>query len=495
MKKIALSALSILGAALALLLIVIVARTLQFAAPPFSDDIAVPDAAAYALDIDAASAHLSRAIQFNTVSLADEANDDRSGFENFQAWLETTYPAFHAAAQLERVGELSLLYTWRGSDPAQAPIILLAHQDTVPVPEDTLQSWSAAPFGGEIKDGVIWGRGTLDDKQSVIALLEAAEMFAREGRQPKRTIIFAFGHDEEIGGARGARAIVERLEARGVHAWFVLDEGLAAIEDHPLTGGSAALIGIAEKGEGTLLLRAEAEAGHSSMPPQQTAVSRLAEAVTRVHDMPIERRLSDGPVGAMMRALAPRMNVATRTAIANEWLFAPVLNAELADDRAAQALMGTTVAPTMISGGQRPNVLPASAEARINMRIHPRDAPENLLAHARQAVSDVEGVSIDWDKPPRRASPVSSASSSSYALIAAASRAVLPEARVAPGLVVGGTDARHYAPVAENLYRYQAIMLGPEDWEAIHGVNEHISVENFERLIRFYAGLIDAGAM
>jgi carboxypeptidase PM20D1 len=182
-------------------------------------------------------------------------------------------------------------------------------------------------------------------------------------------------------------------------------------------------------------------------------------------------------------------------ALANEWLFAPVLRARLADDRAAQALLGTTIAPTMIDGGVRTNVLPGEATAFINLRIHPRDTIDDLLATARAAVADLEGVTVEWADEPREASPVSRSDSSSYALIAALSHAALPEAPVAPGLVLAGTDSRLYGDVAENVYRYQPLLLGPEDWEAVHGLNEHVSVENFERLIRFYAGLMEAGAM
>ena len=494
MRRIAPIALSAVLIGVFALCVVVGVRTAQFATPAPVSDAPAPDLGAIAFDRDAAVARLRHAITLKTVSLADPEHDDQSGFADWQAWLAQTYPAFHAAARLERVEGLSLLYTWPGADAAQSPIILLAHQDTVPVPPDTEVQWKAPAFGGELRDGYVWGRGALDDKSSLIALLEAAEGFAAAGQRPQRTIIFAFGHDEELGGD-GARAMAALLEARGVHAWFALDEGMAAINEHPLTGGPAALIGVSEKGSGTLLVRAVGEPGHSSMPPRETAISSLSLAVTRIHQMPITRSVAGGPAEGMMRALAEDMPLTTRMALANEWLFAPVLRARLADDRAAQALLGTTIAPTVIAGGDRNNVLPGEASARINLRIHPRDPPEDLLARARAAIEGLEGVSVDWENPPRAASPVSHSDVSSYALIAALSRAILPDAPVAPGLVVAATDARHYARVAENVYRYQPVMLERADWESIHGVNERISVENFERLIRFYTGLIEAGAM
>ena len=469
-------------------------RTMSFTAPPPPADVQGPDTSTYTIDVASAAAHLSQAVRFRTVSLVSP-DEDRKPFTDLQAWMIATYPAFNAVAHRETVNDLTVIYTWEGSDPAQPPLLLLAHQDVVPVPDDTRAAWTVDPFAGELRDDVVWGRGAVDDKGSLVLLLEAAEHLAREGKKPVRTIIFAFGHDEEIGGDDGAVQVAALLQQRGVRAWFALDEGSLAIARHPLTGGPAALIGISEKGAGTLLVRAVGQPGHSSMPPRETAVSRLAVAVTRIHNMPIDHRLEGGPALDMMRALAPELSLTNRVALSNEWLFAPLLNARLANDATAQALLGTTVAPTMISGGVRPNVLPGEAEARINLRIHPRDTSADLLRRARQAVAELEGVTVEWDGTPLEASSVSSADASSYALIAALSRNVLPDAPVAPALVLAGTDSRHYADVAENVYRFMPILLTTEDIEGLHGLNEHISIDNFERMIRFYAGIMDAGAM
>ncbi|MES1158985.1 MAG: M20/M25/M40 family metallo-hydrolase [Terricaulis silvestris] len=490
----------LIGACAAIALVVLVGfvgyRTAAFTAPPPPSAVATPDLQAYVIDTDAAAQHLSQAIRFRTVSLSGGETDDPAQFTQFHTWLARTYPAFYAAAKLEVVGGNSLLFTWTGSDRAQPPMLLLAHQDVVPAPPDTRAAWQADPFGGEIRGDAIWGRGSMDDKGSLISLLEAADMLARTGAKPKRTIIFAFGHDEEIGGAQGAKQMSALLHQRGIRAWFALDEGMVAVANHPLTGGPAALIGISEKGAGTLRIVAHDEPGHSSMPPPQTAVSTLAQAVTRVHEMRIDRSLEGGgPAYEMMRALAPQMSWTNRMAIANEWLFGPMLRQRLANNRAAQALLGTTNAPTMINGGVRPNVLPGEATAYVNLRIHPRDRAADLLARARESVKGMEGVSVDWAEEPSEASAVSRVDSSSYALIAALSRAAIPQAPVAPGLVLAGTDSRLYWEVAENVYRYQPMLLAEADYETIHGVNEHITMANYERMIRFYAGLMQAGAM
>ncbi|ANP45182.1 M20/M25/M40 family metallo-hydrolase [Candidatus Viadribacter manganicus] len=469
-------------------------RTMSFTAPPPPASVEVPDTSTYTIDVAAAAARLSQAIRFRTVSLVEEG-EDRTPFTDFQQWIITNYPAFNAATRRETVSDLSVVYTWEGSDPAQPPMLLLAHQDVVPVPDDTREAWSVDPFAGVIRDDVVWGRGAVDDKGSLVSLLEAAEYLAAQGKRPVRTIIFAFGHDEEIGGDDGAVQIARILGERGVRAWFVLDEGMAAIMEHPLTGGPASMIGIAERGFGTMRVHAVGQPGHSSMPPPETAVSLVSEAVVRIHDMPIEQRLEGGPAIEMMRALSPEISLTNRMAVSNEWLFAPLLRARMSENRTARALMGTTVAPTMINGGVRPNVLPAEATAMINYRFHPRDTAANILTRARAEVADMEGVDVDWAEPPRDATGVSSTTSTSYALLAALSHRVMPDAPVAPGLVLAGTDSRHYSDVSENVYRFQPMMFSDEDLAGIHGIDEHLSFDNLERTIRFYIGLMEAGAM
>lgn len=484
-------------AGLALVLVALVGfvgyRTLSFTASPPPAEAAVPDLAAYAIDTEAAANRLAQAIGFPTVSLVSES-DDRAPFAALHAWLQQTYPAFHAVAKREVFGEFSLLYTWAGSDPAQPPIVLTAHMDVVPAAADTLENWNTSPFQAVIRDGYIQGRGAIDDKGSLVALMEAVEFLAAQGRQPARTIILAFGHDEEIGGDQGAVLMSQALVQRGQRAWFVLDEGSAAIDPHPLTGAPAAIIAVAERGFATLRVRAVGQPGHSSTPPHETAVSLAAAAVDRIHSMPITRSLEGGPAIDMMRALAPEISFTTRMAVANEWLFGPLLRGRMEGDPVSRALMGTSVAPTMINGGVRPNVLPAEVEAMINFRLHPRDTSAEILARAQAAVADLEGVTVEWAEPPREATSVSSTTSSSYALIAAVTGAALDGLPAAPGLMLAGADARHYQPAAENVYRFQPMLFTTADLEGIHGLNERLSLNNFERTIRFYIGLIEAGA-
>src|SRR5262249_2299499 len=245
-------------------------------------------------------------------------------FLALHAWLAATYPHAHAALAREKIGAASLLYTWAGSDASLAPIVLTAHLDVVPVPDP--ETWTHPPFAAVIADGFVWGRGTLDDKAAVVAPLEALERLVQGGFRPQRSVLVAFGHDEEVGGDQGAAAITERLAQRGVRAWFSLDEGLAiaAPGASALTSVPLALIGVAEKGFLTLRLTVHAAGGHSSTPPPSTAIGRLARALVRLEQHPLPAR-SEGVVDDMLRAVAPHTSGLRRLVLAWPGLFGPLI--------------------------------------------------------------------------------------------------------------------------------------------------------------------------
>src|SRR4030081_556149 len=277
------------------------------------------------VDQQSAATRLSEAIRFQTISNFLNPDQDADALRGLQAHISKSFPAFHAAAKREIVGQYSLLYTWEGTDPKAAPIALLAHQDVVAVSPGTEKDWQQPPFDGVIADGFIWGRGSWDDKGNLYSILEAAEQMTKEGFRPKRTIYFAFGHDEEVGGTRGAKAIAALLASRGVRLDFVLDEGLLITEglikglDRP-----AALIGVAEKGYATLVLTAHATPGHSSMPPRETAIGMMSAALARLEDnrLPMQVR---GAVSEMFDTLAPEMKGFSRVVLSNLWLFKPLV--------------------------------------------------------------------------------------------------------------------------------------------------------------------------
>ena len=448
--------------------------------------------AALALDAQLAARHLGEAIRFATIANPDGSPQNEAAFTGLHAWMAQTYPSLHAAASPMAIAGQSLLFRWPGSDAGLAPIVLAAHQDVVPVEEGSAARWRAPAFGGEQIDGAVIGRGALDDKGSLIAILEAAEALAKAGFAPKRTILLAFGADEEVTG-RGARAMAAMLAQRGEKPWFVLDEGMVIVQRHPVTNGPVALIGIAEKGYASLVITAKASAGHSSIPPKDLAVVRLAHALIRLEKLPIEAGLDGGPAGDMLRALAPQLSLPTRALLANEWLFGPLIAARLARDPRALALMRTTIAPTMLSGSIKENVLPGQAQAVINFRLHPRDSAQSLMARARAHLASIEGIELAWAAPPREASPVSAIDSSAFRWLSALAKEAGEGVAVAPALVLGGTDGRAYSDVAQGVYRFVPVRLEDDEIASIHGDDERLPVAELERAMHFYARLMQEG--
>ena len=442
------------------------------------------------IDVERAARRLGEAVQFRTVSRQQPDSGDGVEFDRFHAWLATTYPAAHATLARETVAGHTLIYTWPGSDSRRSAVVLLAHHDVVPVTPGSEGDWRHPPFDGRVADGAIWGRGSVDDKSSLVALFESVEALIDTGFRPGRTVVIVSGHDEEAGG-RGAAAAAALLESRGMRAEFVLDEGLAVVADFPLLNRPVALIGIAEKGYATLRVTAPAKGGHSSAPPPQTGVEVLSRAVLAIAGDPFPLRF-EGPAADMVRALAPESSLGLRMAVANEWLFAPLLVRRIAATPAGAASLHTTIAPTMLRGSPKENVLPQDATAWINYRIAPGHSSAAVLAQAERATRGLD-VELDWEHPPYEPSPVSSTDSAAYRMLAelAADGGRWP---VAPGLVTATTDSRSFSRIADDVYRFQPIVASVDDFAMIHGTDEHLTLENLERMLRFYVRLITTAA-
>ena len=475
MKRLLLLALVALAALAAVLLVR--ALTLE------SKQIAAAPAPELQIDGDAAVARLSRAVQFRTIS-SEPHTFER---EAFIGWLAAAYPRVHAAMSRSVTSHGALLYTWRGSDPSLPALLLMGHYDTVPV--EASARWTHPPFSGAVADGFIWGRGTLDDKLAVIALLEAAEHLLARNHRPRRTILFAFGQDEETGGANGAAAIARDLKARGVQLDAVIDEGgvitVGTVEgiDKPV-----AVIGIAEKGMATVELLSRGSGGHSSMPPPRTEVGTIAAAVDRVQNAPFAPGVH-GASAAMFRWLAPELPLGRRIVMANLWLFEPLLSMQAARSRSFNAVLRTTTAPTVIGGGVKDNVIPSEARALINFRILPGDSVQSVVAHVKEAIGD-ERVRVRLVDEAWEPSPLSDPDAPQFRALQRTVTQTFPEALVAPYLVVGATDARWFRELTPNVYRFTPVALPEADLARVHGLDERVSVDAYLGAIRFYRTLI-----
>jgi carboxypeptidase PM20D1 len=480
MKKLALALLAVV----LLLLAVMLVRTARFGVAQGD----APAAAAYTAPAGAAE-RLAEAIRIPTISNQDSAQFDTAAFAAFHALLQQRFPRAHARLRRETVGRYSLLYTWPGTDPSLPPVLLMGHMDVVPVEPGTEARWAQPPFSGAMAGGYVWGRGALDDKVSVMGTLEAVEMLLAEGFTPRRTVLLAYGHDEETGG-RGAEQIAALLRERGVRPLLVLDEG--GIVGQGLMPGverPTALVGIAEKGFVSVELSAQAAGGHSSMPPRHGSIGRLSAAIQRLEGSPMPARL-DGPTLQMFGRIGPELPFAQRMVFANLWLTRPLVIRTLEGAPSTNAVIRTTTAPTIFQAGTRENVLPSRARAVVNFRILPGDDVAGVVAHVRRTVGDtavhvraMEGFSSE-------PSPVSRTDDEPFRLLERSIRQFAPDAVVAPYLVVGGTDARHFHAISEHVYRFMPVRVTQDDLDRIHGTDERIPVRDYAAAIGFYRQLL-----
>ena len=437
-----------------------------------------------------AEERLAGAVQFETVSPTDYDVEELAPFEGLKTYLEREFPQVHRTLEVEDVPPCSRLYTWEGANPDRRPAVLMSHLDVVPV-EDP-DEWTHPPYSGKIADGYIWGRGTLDIKTGVVGILEAAETLIGAGIEPKRPVMFAFGCDEEVGGQKGAVKIVSMLEERDIEPAWILDEG------HAITKGivpgldrPVGLVGLAEKGYVTFKLTATAKGGHSSMPPKQTAVGVLAKALARLEANPMPARLN-APTRKMFQTLGPELPVYQQLVFANLWLLEPVLIGQLRKQNTTDATIRTTTAVTKVRGGTRENVLPKKATASVNFRIAPGDTIADVRDHIERVVRDERVIVAKPDRAfASNPSPVSETDTPIFRRIRRVTRQVFGEKTiVAPALTVGGTDSRHYTDIADNIYRFIPMILGPKDTERIHGTDERIERENYRNIVRFYMGML-----
>jgi len=444
------------------------------------------------IDKQAVSERLSKGIQFATISHMNPAQKNPQVFNDFHQFLKQSYPKVHASLQLEMINGLSLLYRWKGTDPSLKPIMLMSHQDVVPVDPESRDRWVHAPFSGAISDGIIWGRGAVDIKSGVMGILEATEDLLAKGYQPKRDVYLAFGHDEEIGGNEGAQKIAETLRERKLNFEYILDEGGSIVADGIIPGVDRpiALVGIAEKGYVSLELKVSAVGGHSSMPPKHTALGVIAQALVDLEASPFPANMAYSR--KMFEAIGPAMGSLEKAVFANMWITEPLVEKILSGSKSTNASIRTTTAVTMAKGSSKDNILPSEASAVINFRIMPGENGESVLAHVKSIVNNDEvkitmkgGFSGD-------PSSVSLSDNDNFAQIKGAIYRVTQDENliVTPYLTMAGTDAKHYEGLSDSIYRFAFNRFSPETLERMHGLNEQIKVDDYADVVKFFRELI-----
>lgn len=434
---------------------------------------------------EAVASHLAELIRCKTVSYdPGQTEEDREGFGRFPHLLGELYPEVTRVCSREFIGKTGLLYRWKGRNCDQVTV-LMSHYDVVPA-DETL--WTKPPFSGMITEDAVWGRGALDTKATLCAIMEAAELLIKEGFIPEQDLYFSFSGEEEISGAT-TPDLVRELANQGIRPALVLDEGGAVVENiFPGLRRQSALIGTGEKGYLDVVLEVKGQGGHSSAPPPHSPVGRLAKAVTRIENHPFRARLTP-PVREMLKTLGSRSILPMRFVTGNLWLFFPLLeNLFRRKGGEMNAMLRTTCVATRMEGSPAFNVIPPQASVGFNLRLLPGDSIKSALDYLTNWVRDphialnvVEGS---------EASPVSPTTGESWKRLKEAIGAVWPEAVVSPYLMLGATDSRHYCTISEQVYRFSAMRLSDYELGLIHGNDERITIGSLMETVEFYLELM-----
>ncbi len=447
------------------------------------------------VDGEEVARHIGLAIQMKTISHTDPEKVDPLPFEGLRNLLQMLYPQVEDHLTREIINGGALLYTWQGTDPDLDPIALAAHQDVVPANEAPDSGWTYPPFAGEIADGYVWGRGALDCKGVLISIMEAVNNLIRDGFEPSRTVYLLFGHDEECSGSRGAAQLARTLDERGVSLALLLDEG-GAITQGSLPGikPPVAMIGVTEKGHLSLKLKATTQAGHAATPSNQTSIGALSLAIATIENNPFPQHLD--MLEFMMSFVGDEMPFMDRLMLANTWLFGNAVKRKMRANPITDANTRTTIAPTMLRAGTAENVLPATAEGLINLRIFPgetvRETYEriyDLVADETLEVLPAHGETLEGDHT-WNPTEISNIDSPQFRLLSRLARSACPQALAAPFMMNGATDSRYYTKLSRYIFRFSPMMLSHEDQETVHGVNERLSFENAARIVGFMQALI-----
>lgn len=435
---------------------------------------------------DSAALHLSQAIQIKTVSFGDTLPIDTTEFLKFRVFLETTYPTVHQKLPRQIFSEFSYVYTWKGKNTTLKPYVIMAHMDVVPVEAVAEKNWTVPSFSGTIKGDTIWGRGAVDDKASAISIFEAAEQLLRENFQPERTIYLCFGHDEEIAGKRGAASISAWFKEQKIHPELVLDEGGQVDREHfKELQRPVAVIGVGEKGYVNIDLTVEIPGGHSSMPFPETAIDILNSAIAKIRAQQMPAKITP-PIQELFLRIGPGGGLLNRMALSNQWLFKSMLITELEKTKQTNALIHTTLVPTIVKAGIKDNVIPSVAKATFNSRILTGETSDDVVNFVKKAINDervtVKKQTISLMEP----SALTSSEHPMFKKVETIVYKIVPNVIVSPYLMVGATDSRYFRPFSDAVVNFAPMT----DAKGFHGIDERIPITDLKRMIFYYKMLM-----
>ncbi len=439
------------------------------------------------VDVEKYRKDLSDAIKIKTISNVDIDKVDWNEFKKLHALFEERFPLVYQNLKCEDISLASLLFTWEGKNPKLEPIALLGHQDVVPVAAGTEEDWTHPAFDGVDDGEFVWGRGALDMKNHLIAVLESVESLLSEGFQPERTVYLCFGHDEEIVAAKtsGAGSIAETLKARGVHLDSVIDEGGAVLNLHvgKILNKKLAGVGIAEKGYADYRVSLNAKGGHSSQPPEHTALGEMAQVIRDIEGHQFKATMPDF-VYDLFTKIGKNVSYPARIVTCNLWLLKPLITAIMKKIPPAASLIRTTTAVTMAEGSPAANVLPQKASVTVNFRMMPGVTIQNVAEHIRRSVRNKD-IEVAYLKG-KEASKVSPTDSRSFKILEELCNRTDSDMIVAPYLVMGGTDAYHYEEVCDCIYRFAPFVMDTSLLLTTHGTNERIPIACMGDALKFF---------
>lgn len=428
---------------------------------------------------------LQELIKFKTISFKDEKLEDYNEFLKFEEKLVELFPNVHRVCHKEKVSNKSLIYLWPGEDKTTSPVILMSHYDVVPTNDE---EWSVDPFGGVIKDGYLYGRGTLDTKGTLNGVFSAVEHLIELNFIPKEDMYLCFSGNEET-LSYGAPTIVDYFEEKGFTPSLVVDEGGAVVENvFPGVKQKAALVGIAEKGVAEIELVLKSSGGHASSPKPHTVVGELSQACVRVEADPFPRNLSV-PVSQMFDTLGRHSSFLYRMIFANLWFFSDLLD-KLNKKQGGElnALMRTTIAFTQMEGSKANNVIPPSAKMGINSRIMTGESTDEVVARIKKIIKNdnIEVNKLNFSEPSR----ISITDSEAFRKVEKAIKGTWGDIIVSPYLMFAASDSRHYGRISPYVYRFSPMELTKDDRERIHGNDERILLKSINDIVEFYIRLI-----
>lgn len=436
--------------------------------------------------------NLSKAIQFKTISNRVTEKVDWNEFDKFHKFLEEAYPLVHSKLEKEVVPPANLLYRWKGSKPELKPIALLAHQDVVPVTSGTEKDWVHGAFEGVDDGEYIWGRGTIDMKNHLIAVMESVEALLEDGFEPERDVYLLFGDNEEVvaNDVNGAHDLMVTLKNRGIELDSVIDEGGAIIPINVpgvLPNKHLVGIGIAEKGYSDIEIVVNGKGGHSSQPPKHNALGELARAIQALEDNQFKSSFNQ-LMKDLLDAVGRECTYPVRLITCNIPLLRPLILEVAKQIPFGACFVRTTTAVTMAQGSPAANVLPQRASAMVNFRAMPGTTKQDLVDHIRKVCKndDLE-INVLNSKEASKFSPTDSRT---FKIIGDICKNLEPNSIIAPYLVMGGTDAYNYEPICDNIYRYAPFRVSVELLRGAHGTNERIPVSCLEDALKFFKNYI-----